>query len=72
MSDLLWRWEVYLTFVEVRPVGDVKSHLLGDECWCDPELFDVEGGDPALMISHNQYNDAKELTGVNPGSTLRE
>lgn len=42
------------TFVEVWPQDDLKEHMLGDECWCDPKVKRLKPEYSARpMIIHN-------------------
>lgn len=51
-----WRVKDQGSFVEVVPIRDLRAHLLGDECWCNPK---VEQDDDmrAPMISHNALDE---------------
>lgn len=58
-------WEMWErgTFNEVLPQDDLKEHLLGDECWCNPKVEHVEGvpaGGVDVLITHNSA-DKREL-----------
>lgn len=38
-ASLGWQYVVYAgCFVDLFPVSDVVEHLLGDECWCRPQI----------------------------------
>lgn len=56
-------WETWDrgSFMEVLPQDDLKEHWLGDECWCNPRLEEVEGGMPNIMIVHSSA-DQRELS----------
>lgn len=57
MSKLFkWKSEDFDGYVEVAPIGDVKEHLAGDECWCSP-VTEQNGGRP--MIVHNVWDNCK-------------
>lgn len=40
-------------YFEITPVGDLKEHYAGDECWCEPRIEYVPDGTPDRMIIHN-------------------
>lgn len=52
MTEANWRIDDHETFVEVLPIADKKMHLLGDECWCEPNILKDEDMQKP-MISHN-------------------
>lgn len=47
-----WQSTEQETFIEILPIGDLKMHLFGDECWCTPRVEKVEGGKPDTLIIH--------------------
>ena len=39
--------------VHIRPVDDIKAHELSEDCWCNPDLKEVEGG---MLIIHESMD----------------
>ena len=51
-------WGVYVnpSYVEVLPIEDDKDHYAGDECWCNPKVIKVPGGQPPIMVVHEAHD----------------
>lgn len=61
LSTINWQVNEVGEFVEVVPIGDDKEHLLGDECWCKPEVINEEDiiNFNRPVISHNALDGRK-------------
>lgn len=70
-----WRVNFNGSFFEVLPVKDTKEHMLGDECWCNPEVqrsvtpnkyikHIAIGMDKAQPVIVHHSNDKREVVDV--------
>lgn len=66
---VIWRTR---TWCEVVPLDDLKEHLMGDECWCDPNvLYFSKGGIEIDHISADgrEENELREQNGQHTDRT---
>ena len=57
--DSGWKVNRYETFVEYVPIDDAREHLLGDECWCQPQIQRQKNMLP--VIGHNSMDGRESL-----------
>lgn len=55
--DDYWQADKYVDFIDLSPIKDIKGHLLGDECWCQPTVLKPGcggcGDKHVAIVSHN-------------------
>lgn len=57
-----WVYFNYGWCVAVLPQKGIREHVIREdtECWCDPKEEPIYGGDPSLLISHNEKEQSNE------------